>query len=555
MSLDNKQHGDLTPHAILHFLEALDCPRALTVYLLYKHDSHDQLVNLEFNPYDYNCVDSARLALAATKLLSKANFLNTSFDVKKVAIEKFEECEVISKDSNFRINRSLFKCPETHSVFLTAQRVIASILGKFDPEKFADACNWGPGASTFIKRVDATAPKKYDTECHITPAALTFVEPWFELVYPSWEVKFEKRSYSKVVTVPKSSKTDRTIAIEPGINLWFQKGIGSLIRDKLLRIGIDLNDQSHNQKKARTASKFSDLATVDFSSASDLISKAIVTELIPGDWLTVLETFRTSAYNLDGSIREFNKFSSMGNGFTFELESLIFYALGVGTCRLLGFRDDDVSVYGDDVILPSGAYDLYTAVCGDAGFIVNTGKSYNASYYRESCGSHYWNGVDIKPIFLKEKLDGRSETLKFANNVRRMAHRYSYNSCDRRFRRCWTFLRNSLGSNVPLISEGFGDLALICNIDEVKDLKRAPNGVEGFLVPVWGLIPRTLHMESNGVLLAKLRKMGCSGNGIKAFSIIAAGREEGNNIPLPCKTKVAKFRILVRRWKDLGPWI
>ena len=373
--------------------------------------------------------------------------------------------------------------------------------------------------------------------------------------FPNWKVDFELRTDSKLVTVPKNSKTDRTIAIEPGINLWFQKGIGTLIRRRLLRAGIDLSDQTINQKKCRTASQFNDCATVDFSSASDTISIAIVEELLPPRWFVLLDSFRTSSYSLDGKSTKLQKFSSMGNGFTFELESLIFYAIAVACARLRGASENQISVFGDDVILPKSIFDFYSATCNDLGFTVNIQKSYSTGYYRESCGAHYWNGVDIKPIFLKKELHGKSEVLKFTNNVRRLSHRYGYHSCDSRLRPCWELLRRSLASDAQVISEGFGDLALIGNIDECKMLKRAPHGIEGFLVPVWGLIPRTLEMASDGVLLAKLRRLGSKDKGVMAYTDILDDIEEGNNIPLSCKTKVAKFRILVHRWVDLGPWI
>lgn len=555
MSLDKRKHGVLTLQAIESFLEGLDCPRALTVWILLQSGEHDELSRLEFDPFVYNDMSLAQRALSATKLLSKATFLRTSFDKKEKALETFRKNETKTSLTNNRIYSGRFSDLRTHSVLLSAKNVISRILTSINPDEFADACNWGPGASTLFKRRDASAPRKYDSENHITPSALTFVKDWFRIAYPTWDPKFEVQPYSKVVTVPKNSKTERTIAIEPGINLWFQKGIGTLIRRRLFRAGIDLNDQGHNQRLSRLASKFDNLATVDFSSASDTISTAIVEELLPPHWHALLSAFRSSAYTLDGTASYFHKFSSMGNGFTFELESLIFYSIAVGVCQLLSIEDPTISVFGDDVILPSDAFDVFCSVCEDVGFEINKTKSYSSSYYRESCGSHYWNGCDIKPIFLKEELHGKSEVLKFANNVRRLAHRYGYHSCDRRFRPCWQLLSKSLGRNTPVISEGFGDLALIGNFEESKSAKRAPHGIEGFLVPVWGLIPRTLELESHGVLLAKLRKLGRGGTGEMAFSRIASGRDEGNNIPLSCKTKVAKFRILVPRWTDLGPWL
>jgi hypothetical protein len=55
------------------FFNALDCPRALTCWLLFKYNEHDQLAKLEFNPAHYSNMESCRDAYAATKFLSKYN--------------------------------------------------------------------------------------------------------------------------------------------------------------------------------------------------------------------------------------------------------------------------------------------------------------------------------------------------------------------------------------------------------------------------------------------------------------------------------------------------
>lgn len=552
MSLDN---FSLLDDYIYQYLKALDCPRSLTAWILYSQNEHKALSELVFDPFHYNDMASARDSLAATKFLSKAKFLKTGNDLRGIAIAKFFEAEQVCKETNRRIYRSAFERPLTEAALLLASAKIDYILGSFDPDELLDACNWGPGATTLIKRREATHPKKYDLEGRITSEAHDFVAPWFRLAYPLWDIKFEINGSSKIVTVPKDSKTDRTIAIEPGVNLWFQKGIGTLIRRRLKRIGIDLNHQRINQEKSRLASLFNDNATVDFSMASDTISKALVERLLPSRWLALMQAFRSSYGTLDGQTIYFEKFSSMGNGFTFELESLIFYALGCAVCTLAGIPCKDVSIYGDDLIIPSFTFNIFSGIVADLGFTVNKTKSYSSSYYRESCGSHYWNGFDIKPIFQKESLDAKVEILKTANAVRRQAHtRNNYFGCDARFRRCWSVLVRGLGKNPPLISDGYGDLALAVNYSECKvPPSRTRHGQEGFKVRVWATLAHSYNCESNGVLLFKLHSLGTSTifDPLKIDDVSSIG----NNIPIPCRTRLARLSLSIPRWYDFGDWL
>lgn len=538
----------LADRVIYQFYKGLDCPRSLTCWLLYSSGEHDQLAALEFNPFDYNSKTAADDSLCATKFLSKCDYLSTTVDRKKVALDKFFEAEQQCLNTNRRILRSEFKNAQTSSVLRRAKFKIETILGDIDPEAFLDACNWGPGATVSIKRRAATHPNKFQTESGITLEAYNFVAPWWSTAFPHWVPRFTIQNASRLVTVPKNAKTDRTIAIEPGLNLWFQKGIGMLIRRKLRAFGIDLNSQDHNARLSRIASKFNNLATVDFSSASDTISKEVVKELLPPRWFALCEAFRSSLCLLDDKPILLNKFSSMGNGFTFELESLIFYSLALATQGELKLNER-ISVFGDDVILSSKAVDLYTDICADLGFTVNTSKSYSSSYYRESCGEHWWNGVSIKPIFHKEPLNGKTALLKLANSVRRLAHRRSAFGCDRALRRCWHVLADTLGRETPRISDGFGDLGLIENIDGFGvAATRASNGLEGFYVRVWAVLAVNKFYDDQGLLLYKLKSIG--GLGLKTES--SGG---GNNIPLPGRAKHAKIRVLVPRWYDLGPWL
>lgn len=532
---------------VYEFYKSLNCPRALTCWLLFSNREYEQLVNLEFDPDHYNDLDKARDSLAAVKFLSKSTFLPISIDKKEVALKKFYESESQCKATNSRLR----KVTPFEGILSAAKHKILQILGDdFDREEFIDSCNWGPGATRSVKRRDANYPKKYLIESDITSEAYDFVKDWFHIAYPTWSRDRERKAFciqnsSKIVTVPKNAKTDRVIAIEPGVNTWFQKGIGSMIRRKLKRAGIDLNNQSHNQEFARLGSKFNHLATVDFSSASDTISKAVVEILLPPRWYALMMAFRSSFGLVEGNTIEFEKFSSMGNGFTFELESLIFYAVAFATRECLGMKGS-ISVYGDDVVLPSSCVELYASVCAHLGFTVNKSKSYSSSYYRESCGEHFWNGRAIRPYFQKESpYESVSTLLKAANSVRRFAHRRNTYGCDRKLRRPWQILTASLGDNFPRISDGYGDSGVIENLDHpLVRTKKAPFQLEGWIVRVWTDCPVMCYISHGGLLSTRLKEIGSN-----------TGMEHGNEIPSRVRSRKVRIALSIPRWFDLGPWL
>jgi len=96
----------------------------------------------------------------------------------------------------------------------------------------------------------------------------------------------------------------------------------------------------------------------------------------------------------------------MGNGFTFELETLIFYAIAKAACIQSGAKTgyNSLSVYGDDVIIPSAAVSKYLTCFEAVGFEVNMSKSFFAGPFRESCGEDFFNGTDVRPVFVRDEL-------------------------------------------------------------------------------------------------------------------------------------------------------
>lgn len=199
--------------------------------------------------------------------------------------------------------------------------------------------------------------------------------------------------------------------------MFLQKGVGNYIRRRLRVHGINLNDQSINRRLAHRASVEDNLATIDLSAASDSVTCAAVQALLPTEWFLYLNDIRSRSVSVDGTFVQTYMFSSMGNGFTFELESLIFWALCKATFYLTGVRGI-VSVYGDDLIVPCEGYDDLTYVLSVFGFTVNPDKSFHSGPFRESCGGHYHLGNDVTPFYLRRPPERLTDLIRVANQLR-----------------------------------------------------------------------------------------------------------------------------------------
>lgn len=415
----------------LKILEALGSPRAQLLHAALRSEDHRAVVALsDIDPSKYLDPYSFFLDYQSAKLLSKYAHLNVPASERElVAKKKFIECEARCRETNNRIRaRDSWLKPREERILSNASRKISQVLGPV-PALSALDFRFGPGASYGVRR-DTSAYKKLQSfECTF---AFAGIAPLFLEEFPGWfdhETNYVDLTVvpgSQLTFVPKNAKTDRPICIEPNLNGLYQKGFGNYIRGRLKRFGIDLKDQSVNQRLAQKA-YVSGLSTIDFSSASDLISYNLVLDLLPIDWFEALDVARCPRYEADGSWYNFHKFTSMGNAYTFELESLIFFALACACCEELGINytiGESLSVYGDDVIIPRDAFDLFTEVSEVCGFLVNRGKSYRDGSFFESCGKDYFMGVPVRPIFLKEDSYGKFQLAYFAiNSIWRIAQR------------------------------------------------------------------------------------------------------------------------------------
>jgi len=319
------------------------------------------------------------------------------------------------------------------SIVFRAQQLVANVLGTVDDvySAMGDHLAFTSGATVCRRKIYGDPYYKYDVTRPLKVSLPAFrVAKLLSNTTPLWrEQKWEICDGNVVFTVPKACDIDRAACKEPAGNQLIQSNVGSYIRKRLKLFGVDLNDQSLNQRLAREGSVTGALATLDLKSASDSISQRCVFELLAPSWVDLLDKLR-SPYGLlpDGKRVKWEKHSTMGNGYTFELESLIFWALTKATvesemntvCQYPS-RAPIVSVYGDDIICPSLHYDVVVQTLNAFGFTVNEKKSFSTGPFRESCGGHYYRGINVKPFYIRAPLDSPDRIIWLLNALRRWA--------------------------------------------------------------------------------------------------------------------------------------
>jgi hypothetical protein len=369
------------------------------------------------------------------EMLSKFPRAGYSDEFKKnAAIQLMLESEEHCRSINIDGYRSTNTTGSTDNVIAVAAYVAQQILSPVDYSMFEKA-SFSGGSSTSRKRTNGHPYFKYHPHWRVdcTRSAMPYAESLIKMT-PLWRDMLLKgespdqlhtylrsRVGNDITTVPKKTKIDRCIAKEPDMNMCLQKACGSYIRDRLQLWGVNLNDQTVNQKFAKEGSLRRNYGTIDLKSASDSISIRIVKDILPNDWFKLLDDLRSRHGKLpDGTLIKWEKFSSMGNGFTFELESLIFFCLAKAVQMIQGTKGSIV-VYGDDIIAPSAMCRDLIDVLDCVGFKTNNDKTFVHGRFRESCGKHYYNGVDVSPFYIRSAVDTAHRFTWFLNKLREWA--------------------------------------------------------------------------------------------------------------------------------------
>lgn len=505
--------------------------------------------------YSRSLADVRRDRLRADFLKKYRGFAsNTS--AREAAVATFIAAEQQCKEANNRIRkmRAGVITPYVDSIMLMAQRTIAHTLGPFNVSELLSVSCWGPGATSAVSGLRVSVEKKFSVHAEVTPR---FYQKGAQLMslLPSWSALQTDTDFGTWVTplpkvvrgnrisfVPKTVETDRIIAVEPHLNVYFQNGIGRMLRKRLLRAGVNLNDQTTNQRLARQGSLDDSLATIDLSSASDTVSRLLVEELLPEDWHQWMDLTRCAEGKFQGKWLRFEKFSSMGNGFTFDLESLIFWALSKAVCDLEQYNSFWVNVFGDDIVIPSGIYGKVVEVLSWCGFTVNDKKSFMQGPFRESCGKDYLLGADVRPVYLKDAPVTPLHWIRIANALRRLSHQWTGGlSCDPSLKSAYEYCVARIPRNMRMrIPDGFGDTGLISNLDEVNP-EAWGDGWEGWKVYHLSLRAVKYETTDRSLVTASVYKIG---NG-------------SNKVPLRDVVSVREAPLFVpkKSWPNLGPWL
>jgi len=231
----------------------------------------------------------------------------------------------------------------------------------------------------------------------------------------------------RVITVPKTLKAPRVIAIEPLCMQYAQQGVLEPLvsylegRDNPFRWVIGFQDQEPNRRMALDGSLSGELATLDLSEASDRVSNQLVREMVR-HWPNVaaaLDATRSRKADVLGKTHRLAKFASMGSALCFPIEAMVFVTVifvGIEEALNRQLTKGDIQsfrrrvrVYGDDIIVPTDYAVQVAGKLADFGLRVNTDKSFWTGRFRESCGREYYDGHDVSIVRVRSMLPSRPE--------------------------------------------------------------------------------------------------------------------------------------------------
>lgn len=484
----------LTPYVkafALDFLRAIGTPLSARLASCVKAGEWDTIASCKVDPRDYTDAQEYFLDASAASLLRKYSDLPTSFDRAGVALENWRLGEVDCFKTNERLIPYLegwthpdFR-PELGAFFEAVREKISNVLGRAPLYEELDPKH-GPGATFSDKSVVSTVADKMNNSASITNTALWFLPDWLGT---AWGREASKRGVCPVwvrgnrfTTAPKDATKDRPIAAEPSVNVFYQLGLGLAVRRRLkTKVGIDLTSgQAWHREIAALSSQYGKACTLDLKNASDTLAYNLVKLLLPPKWFSLFSELRSPFTRMDHdeiarvSGRppvgtgdhwvKLEKFSSMGNGFTFELETLVFWAITDTVVDMCSSGPHEKTLaYGDDIICDSRYASAVTSALRFCGFTLNLEKSFVEGPFRESCGGDFWNGRPVRPMFLKEPLDEPQQVIAAANSVRRLGKDLFGGPSP--LDRCWAALLDSLPSSVRRCRgpESLGDIVVHCD--------------------------------------------------------------------------------------------
>ena len=313
-------------------------------------------------------------------------------------------------------------------VLVRAKSLMKNVLGDLTTEELFHQCKHSGGSTVGVPFTDTSIERKFTYPISMTPRVKSLMDIYLtfdsslkaSLKNLNEGNKSERYMFvrgSRATTVDKTVDKRRMIAVEPTGNMFFQQGLMEIMYERMSAVGLDVAELPDRHKwLARTSSLSRNLATIDWSSASDCVSIELLRWLLPAKWYSQIDRVRSPEMEVNGRFLPVNMISTMGNAVTFPLETLVFWTVGRAckytidnpTCLspwIILDKDEStggVSVFGDDCIVPTYMAESYMDFLVRVGFIVNTDKShYGDTPFRESCGGDYLSGYNVRAFNLR----------------------------------------------------------------------------------------------------------------------------------------------------------
>jgi hypothetical protein len=371
---------------------------------------------------DSPCIDSVFALRQLTLSFGKISLPCSNARVRK-AMREYVECEKEVRESDMELTEKDFVEFQTMSdllfreVFTQMDRDVyyGQLLPRHGPGAVADGLtsNGKYRLKTWTTRLEEVFPSyKYLIPNHHFTDDLdqvSFLEPDAEMPV-------------KVISVPKTLKTPRIIAVEPACMQYTQQALlrSFLVaygRDELLRKLIGFDDQLPNQEMARQGSLDMRTATLDLSEASDRVSNQLVRRMV-SRWPNLsraIDATRSRRAEVPGhGVIRLAKYASMGSALCFPVEAMVFTTLiflGIQKSLNATLTKKDVKsfigsvrVYGDDLIIPADHVHMIVQTLEHFGARVGLDKSFWTGRFRESCGKEYFNGHDVSIVRVRQAL-------------------------------------------------------------------------------------------------------------------------------------------------------
>jgi len=343
-------------------------------------------------------------------LFKRHRFLNDTYTDTELTVQAIEQF----KTNQCRLRDYPLTVLPSHvgRMLRIARDYISRVLGKYDDEEHRRLCRFGRRASVGVPLRKASEAERWEIPISGSQSQID----WFlQEIEESCQVKtyltkqqesdpnrslFQPVEHLKLTLVPKTYKSLRSIMPNTTIGSYMSFGLGEMIRSRLQRKGHDIRFlQKRHRILAQIASRNNTHVTADQSMASDNITVALVHKLLPADWLEVLDQSRIGKVELpDSTVLESLTYCTMGVGYTFPLQTLVFLALlkAIDTMYFMG--SSLISVYGDDMIYHRRLHPFVLSLFPRLGLVINVDKTFCDGNFRESCGGDYYRGVDVRPF-------------------------------------------------------------------------------------------------------------------------------------------------------------